>query len=136
MSGPPIDSGIELDRASDRFPGRVAAFHVLRVESGLAERDGCLASDVKSVSAEHDHRIRFRQFADPLLDAFRIAPDSAVHDVLLPRNIGPRASIDDLERRAGVPNSFCTRGRGGSTFDASSYRTSTDAQSMLRWKVS
>ena len=41
-------------RASDHLPGRVAALHVLGVESGITERDGGLACDMKTVGAEHD----------------------------------------------------------------------------------
>src|SRR5688500_19511447 len=61
-------------RSADRLPRRVAAGHELRVEAEIPQLDGGLASDVESVGAEHDDRVRFRQLADPFLDALPVAP--------------------------------------------------------------
>src|SRR4030095_276670 len=93
---------VQLDRAPDRFPRRVAALHVPRVESRLPQRDRRLASHMESVRTKHHDRVGFRQFADPVRDALRITPDGTIHDVLLAGDVRPRTSIDDLDRRAGV----------------------------------
>src|SRR5262245_21186441 len=98
--GPPLR--VELQGATDGLPGRVPALHVLRVEAGLAERDGGLAADVKAVGTEDDDWLRGGQLANPLRDALRVAPDRAVHDVLLPRDVGAGTRVDDLHRLAGV----------------------------------
>src|SRR5580765_2941675 len=74
---------VQLDRASDRFPRRVPALHVLRVKSRLAQCDCRLASDVKSVRTKHHDGVGFRQPSDPVLDALGITPDGAIHNVLL-----------------------------------------------------
>src|SRR5215831_3494060 len=93
---------VDLRRASDRLPGRVAALHVLGIESSLPQRGRSAASDVKSVNAEHYHRIRFRQFTRPLLHALRVAPDRAFDDVLRTGYVVPRTRIDELDQLAFV----------------------------------
>src|SRR5262245_53471472 len=80
----------------------MATSHVLRVESGLAQRDRRLASNVESVCAKHHDRVGLREFAKPLLDALRITPHGAIHDVLLTRDVGAWTSIHDLDWSAGV----------------------------------
>src|SRR5262249_35661124 len=97
---PPAELSVELRRASDRLPGRVAAFHVLGIESGLPQRGRSAASDVKSVNAEHYHWIRFRKFRRPLLHALRAAPDGAFDDVLRTGYVVPRTGVDELDRLA------------------------------------
>src|SRR5262249_58523666 len=97
---PPAELSVELRRASDRLPGRVAAFHVLGIESGLPQRGRSAASDVKSVNTEHYHWIRFRQFRRPLLHALRVAPDGAFDDVLCTGYVVPRTRVDELDRLA------------------------------------
>ena len=57
---------------------------------------------MKSINAEDDHRIGFREVTDPFLHPIRIAPDGAVHDVLAAGDVMPGTGIDDLHRRAGV----------------------------------
>jgi hypothetical protein len=52
---------------------------------------------VKSVNAEHYHRIRFRQFTRPLLHALRVAPDRAFDDVLRTGYVVPRTRIKAKE---------------------------------------
>src|SRR5207237_8632556 len=59
-----------------------------------------------SLSAEHHDRVRFRQSPGPVMNALGIAPDRTIHDVLLAGNVRPRASIDDLDRLAGVQHSL------------------------------
>jgi len=60
---PPSGRGAWLGRAADRFPRRVSARHVLRVEAEIAQRDRGLAADVEAVHAEHHHRVGLRQLA-------------------------------------------------------------------------
>src|SRR5262245_54335321 len=91
---------VDFRRASDSLPGRVAALHVLGVESSLPQRGRSAASDVKSVNAEHYHRIRFRQFTRPLMHALRVAPDGAFDDFLRTGYVVPRTRIDELDRLA------------------------------------
>src|SRR4029453_19516984 len=91
---------MDLRRASDRLPGRVATLHVLGIKSILPQRGRSTASDVKSVNAEHYHRIRFRQFTRPLLHALRVAPDRAFYDVLRTGYVVPRTCVDELDRLA------------------------------------
>src|SRR5262249_50852027 len=96
----PAELSVDLRRASDRLPGRVAALHILGIESSLPQRGRCDASDVKSVNAEHYHRIRFRQFTRPLLHTLRVAPDRACDDVLRTGYVVPRTRVDELDRLA------------------------------------
>src|SRR5262245_4636774 len=93
---------VQFYRPSDRLPGRVAALHVLRVEAGVAKRDGGFASDVEPVGAKHYDRVGFRQLPNPFVDPLRVTPYRAVHDVLLSRDVRPGAGIDDLDRLARV----------------------------------
>src|SRR5437868_13386376 len=93
---------MRLRCTADRLPAGVAAFHVLRVEAGLAQRNGGATSDMKSVDAEHDDRIGLRQLAHPLLQALRVAPRGAVDDVLSARNVMPWTCVDESDRRSGV----------------------------------
>src|SRR5262245_40059528 len=93
---------VDLRCASDRLPGRVAALHVLGIESSLPQRRRSATAYVKSVNAEHYHRIRFRQFTRPLLDALRVAPDRAFDDVLRTGYVVPRTRIDELDQLAFV----------------------------------
>src|SRR5262249_15456972 len=60
---PPSGRGAWLGRAADRFPRRVSARHVLRVEAEIAQHDRGLAADVEAVHAEHHHRVGLRQLA-------------------------------------------------------------------------
>src|SRR5262249_35062732 len=92
----------EFGRAPDRLPGRMATLHVFRVEAGLPQRDGGLAADMEAVNAEHHHRLGLRKLASPFLHEVRVAPGRAVHDLLLPRHGVPRASVDNLDRLAGL----------------------------------
>src|SRR5215218_11353457 len=93
---------ILLYRRSYRAPCRVAAFHEARIESGVAQSDRGLASDVKSVGAKCDDGLRLRELAHPILHAFGIAPRGAFDDVLLARDEMPRARVDELHRLSGV----------------------------------
>src|SRR5688572_1950709 len=83
-------SWLHLDAPADRLPARVAALHVLRVETRVAQRDRRLAADVKAVDAEHHHRVGFRQLAGPFLHALGVAPGGAFDDVLRAGNVVPR----------------------------------------------
>jgi hypothetical protein len=96
---------VDLRRASDRLPGRVAALHVLGIESSLPQRGRSAASDVKSIKAEHYHRIRFRQLTRPLLHALRVAPDGAFDDFLRTGYVVPRTRVTSqlVEGRSSKP---------------------------------
>src|SRR5262249_25700379 len=94
-------SFVEAQRVADRLPPRVAAVHVLRIESRLAQLHRGLAADVEAIRAVDDHRLGLRQLADPLLQLLRITPLDAIGRLLLARNVRPRAYVDDLDRLAG-----------------------------------
>src|SRR4051794_4204020 len=78
----PAPSLEQLDGAFDRLPGEVSPKHVPGVEAGLAQGRGGLAPDMEAIDAERDHGLGFREFADPVFDALRIAPNGAFHDFL------------------------------------------------------
>src|SRR3954466_3404275 len=91
-----------LDGSADSPPARVAAFHEFCIEALVAQRDGCFATNVKSISAEYYDRIGLRQFAGPFLHALGVLPRRAIDDVLRARNKMPRARIDELHRLARI----------------------------------
>src|SRR5690349_20154441 len=92
-------SGIEPHGRAECLPARVPAVHVLRIESGIAQLACRAAGHVKAVGAVHDHRLRFREVTDPLLQSIRIAPLHALGDVLLPGQGMPWPHVDDLDGR-------------------------------------
>src|SRR6185369_7409451 len=92
---------ILLHRRPDCAPCGVAAFHEFRVESRVAQRDRGFASDVKPVGAKGNDWFRLREFADPILHAFGIAPRRAIDNILLARDEMSRARVDELHGLAG-----------------------------------
>src|SRR5215470_17708553 len=75
--------GIRPQRAcaARGVPGREAASDKVRVEAALDERLRHVAPDVEAVGAINGHRLVRRQLGDPLLDAIRIAPRRARHQI-------------------------------------------------------
>src|SRR6185369_16921666 len=92
---------ILLYRRPDCAPFGVAAFHEFRVESGAAQGDRGFASNVEPVGAKGNDWFRLREFADPILHAFGIAPRRAIDDVLRARDEVSRARVDELHGLAG-----------------------------------
>src|SRR5438046_3219118 len=97
---------MRLRCTTDRLPAGMAAFHVLRVEAGLAQRNGGATSDMKSVDAEDDHGVGLRQLAHPFLHPLRVAPRGAVDDVLRARDVVPGTRVDELDRLSGLEHRF------------------------------
>src|SRR4051812_5771118 len=55
---------------------------------------------MEAIDAERDDGFGLRQRADPVIQAFRIAPDGSLHDILRLGGVVLRAGIDDLDRRS------------------------------------
>src|ERR1700760_3045002 len=83
----------------DRLPGVMSAGHVACVEAGLSQRHRRLASDMEAVNTVGDDGLGLGKLADPLVQALRIPPHGAVHDVLCLGGVVLWPRVDDLNGR-------------------------------------
>ena len=87
-------------RAARGVPRRDAAADEASVEASLDERLRHVAPDVEAVGAVDGHRLICRQLGDPLLDAIRITPRRARHQIHVARHVVPLPRVDDLHAAA------------------------------------
>src|SRR5215218_3199743 len=85
-------------RPLDCLPRIMSARHVAGVVPGVAQRRGCLASNVEAVDTECDDGFGLGKGTNPVVQAFGVAPDGAFHDILRLGGVVFRARIDDLNR--------------------------------------
>src|SRR5665213_460610 len=104
----------KLYRALDRLPGEMSARHVTGVEPSLAQRRSRLAAEVEAIDAERDDGLGLGKGINPVIQAFRIAPDGSRHDILRLGRVVFRTGIDDLDRRSRIHHrmDFFDRDRG------------------------
>src|SRR5262244_3275795 len=90
----------ELARAARGVPRGDAAADEARIEAPLDQRLRHVAPDVEAVGAVHGHGLVRRQLGDPLLDAIRIAPRRAGHQIHIERHMFPCPRVDNLHAAA------------------------------------
>src|SRR5262249_11380809 len=87
-------------RTARRVPRREAAADKARVEAALDERLRHVAPDIEAVGAVNGHRFVQHHLRDPLLDAIRVAPRSARHQIRVARHVVSLPRVDNLHTAA------------------------------------